>query len=338
MKICKVNSLPLKEVIESLAGYFDTEAKEKCGEYIFDIPSNFGVGQIRGLNFDNGLGVIIYSCKFLNDLRIDFTLDDVHPIKYIYSVQGAIEHRFANDDETHLIEQYQCAIVASKSKNGHMLSFKKDTAIEVVSLEIDREKFLVNTACEVEDLALELQELYQDTSANKEFYHKGFFGLDFKGLLDDIAKYDDKKLIRKFYLESVALQIFVNQLLQFEDDLLKDSESSLLRINELNSIEEISHHIKNNLTGDLSIDNISRKTGLNPNKLQLGFKYIHGTTVNEYITGIRLDRAQELLQNPDLNVSDVVVQVGFESKSYFSKIFKKRFNLTPSAYKQLSSQ
>jgi AraC-like DNA-binding protein len=268
-------------------------------------------------------------------VRIDFTVDDVHPVKYIYSVQGTIEHSFANEDEMHLIEQYQCAIIASKSKSGHILFFKKDTNIEVVSLEIDRKTFLVHTECEVEDLAAELQELYQDTTAKKAFYHKGFFGLDFKNLLDNMSKYSDKMLIRKYYLESVALQIFVNQLLQFEDDLLKDSESSILRINELKRIEDISQYIKDNLTGDLSINSISKKTGLNPNKLQLGFKYIHGSTINEFVTKARLDKALQLLQDPNLNVSDVVHQVGFDSKSYFSKIFKKKFELTPSAYKQI---
>lgn len=335
VKICKVSSLPINEVIEGLANSFEVTCKEKCGEYILDIPSRYGAGQIRGLNFDNGLGVIIYTCKFYSDIRIDFTVDDIHPIKYIYSLKGAIQHSFENELETHYLDQYKCAIVASESKNGHILFFEKDIEIKVVSLEINRRKFLVNAACQIDELGSQLQQLYQDTSAKRKFYHEGYFGLEFNELLTNISKYKDRMLIRKFYLESVGLQIFVHQLVQFEDDLLNDSERCILRVNELNSIEGISNFIKDNLTDDLSIVHISKRTGLNPNKLQIGFKHLYGTTVHDYIIKIKLEKACELMENHNLNVSDVAVQVGFDSKSHFSKIFKKKFNITPSAYQQL---
>ena len=333
MKVCKVNSLPLKEVIESLADCFNTTAKEKCGEYILEIPLEFGKGQIRGLNFDNGLGVIIYTCQFLEDIRIDFTVDDVHPVKYLYSVEGSIEHSFADESEKHIIKKNECAIVASKSKNGHILFFENSNNFEMISLEINRQKFLINTTCEIEDLASELQELFKDTTAKKKFYHDGFFSLEFKRLFADISNYSDKMLIRKFYLESLSLQIFVNQLIQFEDDLLNNSERTILRTNELNAIDEISNYIKDNLNEDLSISFISRKTGLNPNKLQMGFKYLYNTTVNSYINDKKLERACELLAFNNYNISEIVLKVGFESKSYFSKIFKNKFNMTPTDYR-----
>ncbi len=71
MKICKVNSLPLKEVIKSLAECIGVDYKESCGEYYLKIPSALGKGQIRGINFDNGLGIIIYQCEFYEDFRVD---------------------------------------------------------------------------------------------------------------------------------------------------------------------------------------------------------------------------------------------------------------------------
>ncbi len=334
MKICKVNSLPLKEVIESLAECLDVGFSESCGEYFLNIPENYGKGQIRGINFDNGLGIIIYQCEFIEDIRIDFTVDDVHPIKYIYSVEGPINHRFENENITHKLEQYKCAIVASESNNGHILSFNKNVPIEVVSLEIDRRKFLSNVTCEINDMLSELKSLYEDVNAKKTFYHEGFYGIEFKTLLANISKYEDSKLIRKFFLQSIGLEIFVNQLLQFGDDKLNESDKSILRVNELNRVENISEYITKNIDKDLSVSKLSRLTALNPNKLQSAFKYLFNNTVNEYVTNTRLAISRELLKEEELTVSEVVLRIGFKSYSYFSKIFKEKYNMSPSTYKE----
>ncbi len=338
MKICKVNSLPLKDVINSLADSLGVSCSEKCGEYFLDVPSSFGKGQIRGINFDNGFGIIIYKCIFKKDVRIDFTVDDVHPIKYLYSVKGPVTHSFANENKSHKLVQNKCAIVASESRNGHVLFFEKNIDIEIVSLEIDRKKFLVNSSCEIKDLAIELQDLFNDQKASKTFYHDGFYGLDFNSLLADISKYEEKSLIRKFYLESLSLQIFVNQLEQYEDDLLNDSERTMLRVNELNRVQEAANYITNHLTKDLSIAELTRKTGLNPNKLQMAFKYLYRKTVNEYVVNVRLEKAIVLLGNKDLSVSDVVARIGIENNSYFSKIFKNKYGVSPSTYKKSLSK
>ncbi|MGB3606260.1 MAG: AraC family transcriptional regulator [Psychroserpens sp.] len=334
MKICKVNSLPLRDVIESIADCLGVNCYDTCDEYYLDIPSKYGSGQIRGINFDNGLGIIIYQCEFTQDIRIDFTVDDVHPIKYIYSVEGPITHRFANEEIDHQIEQYKCAIVASESNNGHILLFKKDQRIEVVSLEIDRRKFLSNVTCEINDVTKELKALYEDVNAKDTFYHEGFYGIKFKDLLNNISNYENQKLIRKFYLQSLGLQIFVNQLLQFGDDKLKDSDKSILRINEINRVDDIAVYIEKNLDHDLTVARLSSLTALNPNKLQTAFKYLFNKTVNEFVTTTRLNKSKELLADNELNVSDVVDKVGFKSYSYFSKIFKQRFQISPSVFKE----
>lgn len=335
MDIFKVNSLPLKDVIQSLASSFQVNSKSNCSEYYVHLPDHLGQGQITGINFNNGLGIIVYKCHFKNDVRIDFTVDDVHPIKYLYSTKGEVEHCFANDDQPHKIGQYKCAIVASQSKHGHRLIFKKDTDIELVSLEIDRTKFLQHVSCEVNELISPLRNLFEDKLATRQFYHEGFYSLDFKTLFDDVFHYKNRLLVRKFYLEATALKIFVNQLIQFEDDLLNEDESSLLRVYEIEAVKDLVVHIQDNLNQDYLIPELSRKSGLNPNKLQKIFKYLYGSTVNNYITSLRLEKAHELLSGHGYQVSEVALKVGIDNNSYFSKIFKKKFGINPSAFSRM---
>lgn len=57
----------------SLTKSFDVKYKHRCGEYILSIPKHIGEGQIRGINFENGLELIIYKALLRDDIRLEFT-------------------------------------------------------------------------------------------------------------------------------------------------------------------------------------------------------------------------------------------------------------------------
>ena len=333
----KVESIPLKDVIISLAASFGVSYTQNCEEFYVEIPENLGCGEIRGINFENGLGVILYNCTFLEDVRLEFTLDQIHPVKYIYSLKGPLSHSFINQNIPNAIDQYNCAIVASEKNSGHVIEFSKNVAYEVLSLEIDRIEFLKTSHCELKLWNSPLQVLLEDVNAEKQFYHEGSCGIYFKNVLQEINKVDEQVLARKMNLHCVAMQIFINQLVQFDDDLLNNEDRTVLRIQELKRVEEAAHFIKKNLKADLSIKNISKKSGLNPNKLQIGFKHLYNSTINEYVTNARLEKSNILLKNKEYNVAEVVALVGIESSSYFSKIYKKKYGITPKNYKKMFS-
>ena len=60
---------------------------------------------------------------------------------------------------------------------------------------------------------------------------------------------------------------------------------------------------------------------------------MHGHTVTEYIREVRIKKAEDLLKNTDMNISQVVYTIGLTSRSYFSKIFKEKYNCSPKDYK-----
>lgn len=114
-----------------------------------------------------------------------------------------------------------------------------------------------------------------------------------------------------------------------------------LRKWELDQLLKISSVIKEKPEGNYRVDDLARQTGINIPRLQKGFKEMHGHTVADYIRDIRLKKAEELFRTTDLNVSEVVYSVGLTSRSYFSRIFKKKYHCSPSQYqrnKNLSQQ
>ena len=59
-------------------------------------------------------------------------------------------------------------------------------------------------------------------------------------------------------------------------------------------------------------------------------------TPSEYITSLRMQKAQELLMHSDKGVLEIALETGFGSSSYFGKLFKQHHHITPKQYQKLS--
>ncbi|MCW8980508.1 MULTISPECIES: AraC family transcriptional regulator [Altibacter] len=329
-----VKSLPLYEVIRDIAEALDTSYEENCGEYYVSIPDHCGTGTIRGINFHGGFGLIIYECTFHEDMEIHFIVSKIHPLKFLFCLSGGLLHRFEDESSYNEIDQYQSSIVASRSYNGHILQFKGNQKIKVSSLEIDREKFQEKMDCELRNLDPKLKELFMDSKASNPFYYAGFYSLQIADLFRKIDTFENNDFIRRIFLEGKAYQILTYLVLQYHDDLKDAGKRSLLREHEINLIEKVAGKIDMNLSQPETIDSLAEEIGLNVNKLQEGFKYLYGSTVNNYIQKSRLGLAKHLLISTQLNISEIVEKIGLSSKSYFSKVFKEQYGITPSEFRQ----
>ena len=58
-----------------------------------------------------------------------------------------------------------------------------------------------------------------------------------------------------------------------------------------------------------------------------------GYNFKELLQRKRLNKAVELMCDTDLPVSDIIVAVGYENKSYFHRVFKERYDMTPKAFR-----
>lgn len=93
-------------------------------------------------------------------------------------------------------------------------------------------------------------------------------------------------------------------------------------------------------TENLGLDTISRHFNLSPCYFSRYFKKLSGQNLSNYITDYRVQKACELLRSrPDLSVGNIARSVGFSDPLYFSKIFRKNINNSPSGYaKNYSSE
>jgi AraC-like DNA-binding protein len=57
-------------------------------------------------------------------------------------------------------------------------------------------------------------------------------------------------------------------------------------------------------------------------------------TINEYITILRLEKAKGCLVTTDSSISEIALECGFENIPYFSYVFKRRVNVSPSQFRK----
>jgi len=88
-----------------------------------------------------------------------------------------------------------------------------------------------------------------------------------------------------------------------------------------------------NPENDLRQKVLSEKFHLNKSYLSTIFTAQTGLRFVDYITYVKMMRAAWLLRNADLKISEVAERMDYKDIAYFSKLFKRHFNMTPSEYK-----
>ena len=67
------------------------------------------------------------------------------------------------------------------------------------------------------------------------------------------------------------------------------------------------------------------------------FKKHIGLTCIQYINNLRLEKSSILLTSTNNAIMDISLEVGFDNLSYFNKLFKRKYNLTPKEFRTINS-
>ncbi len=94
--------------------------------------------------------------------------------------------------------------------------------------------------------------------------------------------------------------------------------------------------INNQYKEPISLKTIANILNVTPAYLGQLFRTETGSLFNDYLNSIRLEKAKELLQNSDMKVSQIINEIGISSQSYFNRLFKKIYSVSPVEYRRNS--
>lgn len=150
----------------------------------------------------------------------------------------------------------------------------------------------------------------------------------------------DDYLIKPF--NATEIQVRVKNLIEKQDKLRQYFNGKVIELkpNEIkvNAIEEVfikkaksilENHLSDNT---FTAEQFSQEMNMSQSQLLRKLKALTNLTINEFIRDFRLQRAAKLLSNKSANVSEIAYMTGFESLSYFSKVFQEKYGKLPSEY------
>jgi len=92
-------------------------------------------------------------------------------------------------------------------------------------------------------------------------------------------------------------------------------------------------YIKSNQTEDLSLGQVAKAVNTSTFYFCKMFKKATGLNFTEYLSRVRIEKAKNLLLNPNLRVSEIAFEVGFQSLTHFNRVFKKVVGQSPTEYR-----
>lgn len=99
-------------------------------------------------------------------------------------------------------------------------------------------------------------------------------------------------------------------------------------------IQQAVEFIKENYNNpDISLHLVSNHVGFSPAHFSMIFSQRVGRTFIDYLTGVRIDKAKELLLATDRKLASIAAEVGYNEPNYFSYVFKKRIGVSPKEFR-----
>jgi AraC-like DNA-binding protein len=99
-------------------------------------------------------------------------------------------------------------------------------------------------------------------------------------------------------------------------------------------VNTVCRFLQKNATENISIQTLADLVNLSVTAFCKFFKRATGLTVTDYLNDIRIGNACELLVESDLQIKEIAYQVGFQSLTYFNRVFLKKKNMTPRAFRE----
>ncbi|WP_306352722.1 helix-turn-helix transcriptional regulator [Flavobacterium sp. '19STA2R22 D10 B1'] len=149
--------------------------------------------------------------------------------------------------------------------------------------------------------------------------------------IENIVNCNRKGAYKKMFFEAQIIQLLLLQLEQVccNNCAIKCS----LKKSDINKMHQVKEIMLSNLNSPHTLLELAHQVGTNEFTLKKGFKTIFGNTVFGYLNDAKMAKAQKMLIEQGLSVTQVAEQVGYKNATHFTTAFKKKYGILPSTLK-----
>lgn len=154
------------------------------------------------------------------------------------------------------------------------------------------------------------------------------------GFLQKILSSNDQHRVH-YQFETKLNLLSILMVLFKEDMFIQDSDRiSSISAEQVSQIKSILSYIDSHYQEKMLLDEIAYTCHLSPKYFSRYFKKQFGRSFTEYVNAYRIERSLYMLEGDEYSISDIALQNGFESLSYYVKVFKLVMGMTPGEYRR----
>jgi len=92
--------------------------------------------------------------------------------------------------------------------------------------------------------------------------------------------------------------------------------------------------VDNNIQFNLSLDQYARMAAMSVSSFKRFFKQVFGDSPGQYIINKKLSIASLLLKKSTKSIQEIAYEIGFESPAHFTRMFSKKYKISPSKFRE----
>lgn len=297
-------------------------------EFFWHCPRELGCGTFQRVKIRPGFDLWLTDCSFFRDIIFkNYNLPVT--IQFNFTLSGHYRIHLNGErnprryfGEFHGISYYNDA--------GSYCRVIHDVPARSVSLALHPDAFM---ACYEEHLHL-MPSILRDMIGDKIstcYLYQSAITPAIREVMHQIIGCPYHGITRKLFLESKALELLTLQLDQIHGSSFSDHSCMRMHPHDKKQVEGVRELLEGKMDTPPSLQQLAKAAGMSHPKLNRCFKKMYGMTVFQYLRTERLNRAKFMLQEEGYSVTEAAFQVGYDSVSHFSQVYKKQFGASPSA-------
>ncbi|KQC29462.1 helix-turn-helix domain-containing protein [Flagellimonas eckloniae] len=141
--------------------------------------------------------------------------------------------------------------------------------------------------------------------------------------------FDNPSLVNNDLLELKVKELLLLLIQTNYIDSVQELITDLYSVKTIKLNEVVTLHTFSNL----SVNEMAKLCNMSLSSFKRAFKTFFNDSPNNYLNTKKIEKAKELLQISELNISDIAYETGFNDPQYFTRLFKKRIGLSPSEFR-----
>ncbi|UAM96858.1 AraC family transcriptional regulator [Polaribacter litorisediminis] len=320
--------------VKVMAKYFNAKLDEGNNASTISMDNTIANGFISSYRLFNGLTVWVYNITFREDFDVELQFSEDRPYYFSYNVKGYFLHKFGEEEKYAKILQNQNMVVRGSSKSSVRIVFPAKVKLELAIIIIDTKLLVHQKIRNAQRIYTNIQDIFKNIPANIHYRHLGNIDPETNVYASIVTKNKETDLVAGLLTEGAVINMLASQINAYKKETSGKNKIPKLSKIELSKISTIGDYIINHIEEKISIQELSSIFLLSPKKLQAGVKHLYGVTIGNYILNLKMGHAKHLYISTDYNTSEICSQIGISSKSYFSKVFKDRYGISPSLFRK----